>query len=101
MLLSTPTINEEGTVTGTALNFVVADGSANKIDIVGNESGTLSFSAVWRGIKINNTSIADNSVNFMHTDDIMIATDATADACSDIGFVISWYNLETNNQEIV
>lgn len=101
MLLSTPTINEEGTVTGTALNFVVADGSANKIDIVGDASGTLSFSAVWRDIKINNTSIADNSVNFMHTDDIMIATDATADACSDIGFVISWYNLETNNQEIV
>ena len=81
-----------GTATSTgSLNFK----GSGKTTVSGN-SGTITITSTWRPVTIDGTSINNNTLNFVPSEDIYLKTDTTNDEIQDISFGISWFNISAN-----
>lgn len=98
-LTSNITIADDGTVTGTAVNFV----QGGKTTIQGNAAtGDVQISSTWRDIQVEGQSIDDATstpaFNIATSEDIYVAQSGDENTKT-LRFEILWYNIDTESYE--
>lgn len=66
-------------------------------------AGAVTINSTWRDIYLNNTLVDQNySIKYVSTGDILVANvDDDTNTTTEVGFCISWWNLDEGKQEYV